>query len=70
MTVSVADLSDNKAALKDVTASVKMSSDNSVATWMMDDIEIGRYQLIFNVDSYKVSSPVITVTDKLVLKSV
>lgn len=40
--VSLADLSDNKATLKDITSQVKVS--NSIATWNIDGKQhIGRY---------------------------
>lgn len=67
--VSVADLSDNKATLKDVTGQVKFS--NSVATWTIDAKQpIGRYQLIFSVNGYTVSAPSVTVSDKIKFSSV
>ncbi len=47
--VSLVDLSDNKASVKDVTSQIKV--DNSAASWSIPaDTSIGRYQLIFNVD--------------------
>jgi hypothetical protein len=62
--VSLADLSDNKASVKDVSTQVKV--DNSAATWSIPaDTSIGRYQLIFNVDGYIVQAPVVIVTDKI-----
>ena len=62
--VSLVDLSDNKASVKDVTTQVKV--DNSAATWSIPaDTSIGRYQLIFNVDGYIVQAPVVIVTDQI-----
>ena len=47
--VSLVDLSDNKASVKDITSQVKV--DNSAAIWSIPaDTSIGRYQLIFNID--------------------
>ena len=67
--VSMADLSDNKAALKDVTNQVKF--DKSTATWTLDSkLSIGRYQLIFSVNGYTVSAPSVTVVDTIKFTSV
>ena len=66
--VSLADLSDGKAGLKEVTSQVKISKDK--ATWSLGDLPIGRYQLIFSVDSFTVAAPSVTVTDEIAIKSV
>ena len=66
--VSIGDLSDNKAGLKDITSSVKL--DSSVATWNADTTKVGRYQLVFTFETFTVSSPLVTVVDKLVISSV
>lgn len=68
--VSLADLSEG-ASVKDITSQVKLSQDNSVATWTVgSDISIGRYQPVFTLDQATVSAPSITVADKLKLTSV
>ena len=65
----MADLSDNKAGLKDVTSQVKF--DKSTATWTLDSkLSIGRYQLVFSVNGYTVSAPSVTVVDSLKFTSV
>ena len=62
--VSAIDLSDNKAAVKDITTQTKL--DNSVISWNIPaDVSIGRYQLLFNIDGFTLKSSVITVTDKI-----
>jgi hypothetical protein len=67
--VSMADLSDNKAGLTDVTSQVKF--DKASATWTIDPKQpIGRYQLIFSVNGFTVSAPSITVVDKIKFNSV
>ena len=67
--VSVADLSDNKATLKDVTSQVKLS--NSIAAWAIDAKQhIGRYQLVFSLNGYTVSAPTVTLFDKIKLSAV
>jgi len=67
--VSIADLSDNKGGLKDITPQVKFA--NSVATWKVDAKQvIGRYQLVFSVNGFTVSAPSVTVTDALRFHSV
>lgn len=50
--VSLVDVSDNKAGIKDITSSVSLSNENSVATVSLGNIGIGRYQLNFQVDSF------------------
>jgi Oligosaccharyltransferase subunit Ribophorin II len=67
--VSLADISDNKAGLKDITSSVKLSKDNSQATWTVGNLPIGRYQLLFTIDGAQVSTPVLTVADQLAFQS-
>lgn len=52
MKVSLVDVSDNKAGIKDITSSVSLSNENSVATVSLGNIGIGRYQLNFQVDSF------------------
>ena len=65
----MADLSDNKAGLTDVTSQVKL--DKSSATWTIDGKQtIGRYQLVFSVNGYTVSAPSVTVVDKIKFSSV
>ena len=67
--VSMADLSDNKAGLTDVTSQVKF--DKASATWTIDSkLPIGRYQLIFSVNGFTVSAPSVTVVDKIKFNSV
>jgi hypothetical protein len=50
--VSLVDVSNNKAGIKDITSSVSLSNENSVATVPLGNIGIGRYQLNFQVDSF------------------
>ena len=65
----MADLSDNKAGLKDVTNQVKF--EKSTATWTLDSkLSIGRYQLVFSVNGYTVSAPSVTVVDAIKFASV
>jgi hypothetical protein len=45
--VSLVDVSNNKAGIKDITSSVSLSNENSVATVPLGNIGIGRYQLNF-----------------------
>jgi len=67
--VSLADLSDNKAGLKDVTTQVKL--DGAVATWNAESAKIGRYQLVITFgNGFTVSSPAVTVADKVTVTSV
>jgi hypothetical protein len=67
--VSLADLSDNTATLKDITSQIKLS--NSIATWNIDGKQhIGRYQLVFSLNGYTVSSPTVVVSDKIKFSAV
>jgi len=68
--VSLADLSDNKAGIKDITNQVKLTSGNSQAAWKAENVPIGKYQLIFNIDGFSVTTPTITAVDRLVLSQV
>ena len=61
---SLLDLSDNKAAVKDITSQVKL--DNSALSWSIPaDLSIGRYQPLFHIDGYTVKGQVVTVTDQV-----
>jgi len=66
---SLLDLSDNKAAVTDITSQVKL--DNSALTWTLPaDTPIGRYQPLFHIDGYTLRGQVVTVTDQLKFSAV
>lgn len=55
---------------KDVTKNTKFNKDNNVATLSLSETEIGKYRLVITVDNTYTLSTIITVTDKLKVKSV
>lgn len=69
VSVSLVSIGD-KSEAKDLTKSTKMNKDNNEGTVTLSEAEIGRFNLKVTVDSKYTVQHLITVTDKLKIKSV